>query len=199
MNVQANQQTTSPRPGPSSLDLSRETYGKAVQVWDGVWLIATRHRPGLSRHMFEVNNRCLVFRLEDRAAGGPVLLVVNAVDPAEAIPEVKRLERETGLGVRYLLSPGGGHHLMMAPWHEQFPVGEGAAVPGARAPHRQRPQPDEAGPRGHDGPRGSPAAVPRAARGRGLSRPDRARPTRAARARAAATPSSPSSAACSSS
>jgi hypothetical protein len=122
MNVQANPPSLSPRSVPPSLDLSGETAGKAVQVWDGVWLIATRHRPGLSRHMFEVNNRCLVFRLEDRPAGGPVLLVVNAVDPASAIPEVKRLERETGLAVRYLLSPGGGHHLMMAPWHEQFPA-----------------------------------------------------------------------------
>ena len=45
--------------------------------------------------------------------GRPVLAVVNAVDPRGAIPEVRRLERETGLPVRYIVSPGGGHHLHM--------------------------------------------------------------------------------------
>ena len=47
------------------VDRFRETAGKAVEVWDGVWLLATRHRPGLSRHMFEINNRCFIFRLHD--------------------------------------------------------------------------------------------------------------------------------------
>lgn len=103
--------------------LDRETVGKAVEIWDGVWLLATRHHPGLSKHMFEINNRCLVFRLQD-PKHGPVLLVVNAVDPLTGIPEVRRLEQETGLTVRYIVSPGGGHHLLMAPWHAQFPQAE---------------------------------------------------------------------------
>ena len=47
-------------------------------------------------------------------------MVVNAVDPTDAIPEVRRLERETGLTVRYVVSPGGGHHLHMAAWHAAF-------------------------------------------------------------------------------
>jgi hypothetical protein len=47
-------------------------------------------------------------------------VVVNAVDPVAAIPEVRRLEHETGLAVRYIVSPGGGHHLQIEPWHEQF-------------------------------------------------------------------------------
>jgi len=50
-----------------------------------------------------------------------VLLVVNAVDPAQGIAEVRRLERETGLPVAAIVSPGGGHHLHMAPWHAAFP------------------------------------------------------------------------------
>ena len=83
-------------------------------MFDGVWLLATRHRPGLSKHMFEINNRCFVFRLYDQQAGRPVLLVVNAVDPEQGIPEVRRLERETGLAVAAIVSPGGGHHLHMA-------------------------------------------------------------------------------------
>jgi hypothetical protein len=49
-----------------------------------------------------------------------VLLVINGVDPS-AIAEVKRIERETGLRVRYVLSPGGGHHVLMPPWVEAFP------------------------------------------------------------------------------
>jgi hypothetical protein len=114
--------TAAVRPPHPSFDLSAETTGKAVSVFEGVWLIATRHRPGLSRHMFEINNRCFVFRLFDQQAGRAVLLVVNAVDPAPAIPEVKRLERETGLAVAAVVSPGGGHHLLMAPWHAAFPA-----------------------------------------------------------------------------
>jgi len=49
-----------------------------------------------------------------------VLLVVNAVDPEQGIPEVRRLERETGLPVVAIVSPGGGHHLHMAAWHAAF-------------------------------------------------------------------------------
>jgi len=101
--------------------LDLETVGKAVEICDGAWLLATSHRPGLSRHMFEINNRCFIFRLHDATLGGQVLVVVNAVDPVAGIPEVRRIEQQTGLTVRYILSPGGGHHLMLEPWHGQFP------------------------------------------------------------------------------
>jgi hypothetical protein len=104
-----------------SARIDLETVGKAVSVWEGVWLLATHHHPGMSRHMFLINNRCFIFRLHDATAGGTVLLVVNAVDPVVGIPEVRRLEHETGLQVRYIVSPGGGHHLMLQPWHDQFP------------------------------------------------------------------------------
>lgn len=119
-----NAATTTPAGSPihPGFDLSAETAGGAVPVFDGVWLIATRHRPGLSKHMFEINNRCFVFRLYDQKAGRSVLLVANAVDPAQAIPEVQRLERETGLPVAAIVSPGGGHHLHMASWHAAFPA-----------------------------------------------------------------------------
>ena len=126
MNSQPNREirtlgAPAPAPAPAAsvrtVDLSQETPGKAVPIAPGVWLCATRHRPGLSKHMFEVNNRCFVFRLEDR--GTPCLVVINAVDPC-AIPEVRRLERETGAPVRYIVSPGGGHHLLIPPWHDEF-------------------------------------------------------------------------------
>jgi hypothetical protein len=102
MNVTATK--TDARTG--GFNLRGEAPGRAVEVFDGVWLIATRHRPGLSRHIFEVNNRCLVFRLYDQRAAKPVLLVVNGVDPAQAIPEVRRIERATGLQVSAIVSPG---------------------------------------------------------------------------------------------
>jgi hypothetical protein len=111
---------TSTAEKPNRIQLERETPGKAVEVAEGMWLLATRHRPGLSQHMFEINNRCFIFRLRDAKLGGPVLAVVNAVDPVTAIPEVRRLEHETGLPVRYVISPGGGHHMHLDAWHAQF-------------------------------------------------------------------------------
>jgi hypothetical protein len=107
-------------PLPRPIRIDQEIAGRAREISDGFWVIATRHRPGLSKRMFEVNNRCLVFRLLDQSDGASCLVVVNAVDPTDAISEVKRLERETGLAVRYIVSPGGGHHLHVAPWHAAF-------------------------------------------------------------------------------
>src|SRR2546430_1400534 len=111
--------TTSTTSEGPLLQMERETPGKAAEVATGFWILATKHRPGLSRHMFEINTRCLVFRLDDRTAGRPVLAVFNAVDPS-AIAEVQALEVRTGLPVRYIVSPGGGHHLQIEPWHAAF-------------------------------------------------------------------------------
>ena len=47
--------------------------------------------------------------------------LVHDVGRVAVTSEVKRLERETGLAVRYVLSPGGGHHVLMPPWVEAFP------------------------------------------------------------------------------
>src|SRR4051794_16671758 len=85
MEVQPTGQPKAAEAPASPLKLDREAFGKAAEVADGFWIIATRHRPGLSRKMFEINNRCLVFRLQDPQAGGPVLLVANAVDPAQSL------------------------------------------------------------------------------------------------------------------
>jgi hypothetical protein len=102
----------------ATIDIAKEKVNVAVEVAPDFWIIATRHRPGGSRHMPEINNRCLIFRLRDASAGGaPTLLVVNAVDPA-VLPEVRRIEKETGLEVGYLVSPGGGHSLHLAEWHD---------------------------------------------------------------------------------
>ncbi len=105
-----------------TIELSRERPGVAAEVADGFWIIATEHHPGGSRQFPAINNRCLVFRIVED--GAPRLLVINGVD-AGAIAEVQRLEEQTGLGVRYVLSPGGGHHVLLPPWVEAFP---GASV-----------------------------------------------------------------------
>jgi hypothetical protein len=100
------------------IELSKERTGVAAEVADGFWIIATQHHPGGSHQFPAINNRCLVFRIvEDGAAR---LLVINGVD-ASAISEVQRLEQQTGLAVRYMLSPGGGHHVLLPPWIEAFP------------------------------------------------------------------------------
>ncbi len=101
-----------------TIQLEGEKVGHAVEVADGFWILATDHHPGGSHSFPEVNNRCLVFRLVE--AGAPLLLVINGVEPG-AISEVKRIEKETGLSVRYVLSPGGGHHVLLPPWVEAFP------------------------------------------------------------------------------
>jgi hypothetical protein len=118
--------------------LTGESFGRAAQVADGFWIIATRHRPGLSKRMFEINNRCLVFRLKE-PAGGPVLLVANAVDATQGIEEVRRLEQETGLRVRYVLSVGGGHHLHMDAWIDAFPEAK-FLLPPVRVPRTRHGQ-----------------------------------------------------------
>jgi len=101
-----------------AIDIAKERVGVAAQVADGFWIIATKHHPGGSRSFPEINNRCLIFRVVEN--GAPLLLVINGVEPS-AIREVKRIEKETGLTVRYVLSPGGGHHLLLPPWVEAFP------------------------------------------------------------------------------
>src|SRR5688572_1420381 len=101
-----------------AIDLSLERTGIAAQVADGFWVIATQHHPGGSRQFPTINNRCLVFRVVED--GEPRLLVINGVD-ASVIAEVKRLEQQTGLVVRYVLSPGGGHDVLLPPWVEAFP------------------------------------------------------------------------------
>ncbi|HEV8245911.1 MAG TPA: hypothetical protein VGP93_09080 [Polyangiaceae bacterium] len=112
------------------IKIDQEQVGKAVEMFDGFWMIATRHRPGASAKMPEINNRCLIFKLEEN--GAPLLLVVNGVEPA-VIPEVKNLEQQTGLRVRYIVSPGGGHHLMMENWQEAFTEAS-VLLPPARIP-----------------------------------------------------------------
>jgi hypothetical protein len=104
---------------PHAIDLSRESWDAPARVADGFWVIAAQHRPAYSEHNPLINNRVLVFRL--REAGKPVLVVVNGITES-AIAKVRAIADETGLPVRYNISPGGGHHVTMAAWHDAFPT-----------------------------------------------------------------------------
>lgn len=128
-----------PNHSEKRIRLDRETFDQAVEVSDGFWMIATRHRPGFMNMQPEVNNRCLVFRVRDGARGEDVLLVSNGVDP-KVIPEVRRIERSTGLKVRTILSPGGGHHLLMPAWRDEFKDAEVLVCP-VRVPNTPSAQP----------------------------------------------------------
>jgi hypothetical protein len=103
----------------SGIDLSGEQMGKVTQVAEGFWILASAHHPGGSdTNMPEINNRAMIFRVSD--GGEDVLAVFNAVDPG-LIDQVHDLEKSTGLSVRYVVSVGGGHHLLMNQWHDAFP------------------------------------------------------------------------------
>src|SRR5438552_16542200 len=125
------------------LQLDREAFGRAVEVADGFWIIATRHRPGFSKMNPEINNRILLFRLTEN--GQPVLVLVNGVD-VSAIPEVRRIEKETGLALRYIISPGGGHHLQLPAWRDEFTSATVLVCP-VRVPHTPSAQKLMSGPR----------------------------------------------------
>jgi hypothetical protein len=115
------------------IHIEGEQADRAVEVASGFWVIGTKHRPGYSRFNPEVNNRCLIFKLRDASAGNQeVLVVVNAVDGA-AIDEVRRIEAETRVPIRYLVAPGGGHSVMLPEWHDRLP-GARVLVGPARIP-----------------------------------------------------------------
>jgi len=105
----------------ATIDIGKETWNRAVAVAPDFWIIATRHRPGFSRHSPEINNRCLIFRLRDASSdNAPVLLVANATDVV-ATPEVRRIAEETGAPIRYLIAAGAGHSLHLKEWHDALP------------------------------------------------------------------------------
>lgn len=116
-----------------TLQIQKEAYGKAIEVAPDFWIIASHHHPAGSKHNPEINNRCLVFRLKDASdKNKQVLLVANAVD-SSILPEVLRLEKESGTPLRYLIAPGAGHSLNLVEWHDALPQVQILAGP-ARIP-----------------------------------------------------------------
>jgi hypothetical protein len=114
----------------SRIDFSKEEWNQAIPFFSGCWVIASKHNPGLNRAM-ELNNRNFVFRLKARD-GTETLLVLGFGGPP-CIEAVKRLERESGLSVRWIIGNGGAHHLFLELWYEAFPAAR-VLVPAKRIP-----------------------------------------------------------------
>jgi hypothetical protein len=125
MNIMSTHDTTG-----EGLDFSRETWDQATAFADGCWVIAQKHGLGLNDAL-QVNNRTFVLRLTE-ADGDDVLLVFGCAD-APAVAATKRLETETGLAVRWILSNGGAHHMFLDLWYQAFPEAR-VLIPGQRIP-----------------------------------------------------------------
>lgn len=114
----------------TNIDFSSETWDEAVQFFEGCWVVATRHHPGLNEAL-ELNNREFVFKLKGEN-GGETLMAFGFAGPS-AVEAVHRIEKETGLEVSYVVGNGGGHHLFLELWYEAFPKAR-ILVPAKRIP-----------------------------------------------------------------
>jgi len=128
--------TATPQPAASStrsaadLDFSKEDFDVPVEFYDGCWVIANKHCPGLNETT-EINNRVFVFRLVDKQ-GRDVLLVLGAGDE-RTLEATKQVEKDTGLRVEWVVGNGGAHHLFLGLWYDAFPNAR-ILVPAKRIP-----------------------------------------------------------------
>ena len=114
----------------TNIDFSKEDWDQPTEFFEGCWVIATKHNPGLNEAL-ELNNRVFVFRLKNKS-GEDTLLVFGACGPT-SIEAVKKLEEQTGLRVSWIVGNGGGHHLFLGLWYEAFPNAR-ILVPARRIP-----------------------------------------------------------------
>lgn len=73
-----------------------------------------------------MNNRSFVFKLKlkeslEGVAAGKDVLFVYAPGGQRIIDGVKQLEKDTGLKAVALMNNGGGHHVFLRLWYDQFP------------------------------------------------------------------------------
>ncbi len=108
-------------PGDRPPTFEHEAPGRAVEFFEGLWVLATRHHGGGFSRLPEANNRAFILRLTDAETGQPGLLVLNATDPEQSFSELDRLRGETGLEVTHVVSCGAAHHAYLAAWHDRFP------------------------------------------------------------------------------
>ncbi len=89
-----------------------------------VWTQCARHGPGQQDGPLSLTNRSIIYKLHP-AQGDAFLVVLNGlwVDDASGQPfkGLRMLEEQTGAKVRFILSPGAGHHLSLAAYAEAFP------------------------------------------------------------------------------
>lgn len=95
-----------------------------VEVLPDVWTQVARHGPGEAKGPVAVTNRSIIYRLHP-AEGEPFLAVLNGlwVDGAKGEPfgGLRSLEESTGAKVRFILAPGGAHHLSLTHYADAFP------------------------------------------------------------------------------
>jgi hypothetical protein len=120
----------------TGIDFSSEDWDTATEFYDGCWAIADRHCPSLNRAM-EVNNRTFIFRLKSK--GGDDVLLAFGCGGGKTIDVVKRLEKDTGAKLGWVLGNGGGHHLFLGLWYEAFPEAR-ILVPSKRVPSTENGQ-----------------------------------------------------------
>ena len=103
----------------TGFDLKGESYDKLFsQVATGVWSVCTAHNPGNLAAMPKHNNRCFIFTIKD-AEGGDFLFVYGIPDSA-FITNVKAVEEESKLKIKYIMSSGCWHHLYLEDWINAF-------------------------------------------------------------------------------
>jgi len=105
-----------------------------VQVDEDIWTQCATHGPGNKKTPLSLVNRSIIYRL--RPEGGPPFLVVlNALWVCDASGEpingIKELSKQLGAEVKFVVTPGGGHHLSLAQYAKAFP-GARVCVPEGR-------------------------------------------------------------------
>jgi|GEM_PF-1926347 len=112
------------------LSFEAEDWDVPVQVFDGIWVIANKHGPGLN-DAFQVNNRVFVFRLTNRS--GAETLLVFGCGCGDSLSAVRKIEQETGLSVGWVVGNGGAHHLFLGLWFDAYPSAR-VLIPAKRVP-----------------------------------------------------------------
>lgn len=115
------------------LMIEGEAVGRAAQVHEGVWILATLHRGGGFSRFPQANNRAVILRLRSAETGRVGLVVLNATDPAQSFEAVRELSQGEGVPVTHVVSPGGAHHAYLPAWHDGFD--EARILIGDRVPH----------------------------------------------------------------
>ncbi len=112
-----------------------------VQLSEDIWTQSATHGPGNSKGPIKVLNRSIVYRLRPQGAD-PFLVVLNGLwccdDTGEPIRGLEKLEEDTGASVKFVLTPGSGHHLSLHNYAAAFPEAR-VCVPDGRIP-RQNPE-----------------------------------------------------------
>jgi len=107
------------------MNMGTATTGcRPCKVDENIWTQCSRHGPGEKAKPVSVTNRSIIYRLIP-PAGDPFLCVLNGLwvdeEATQPFNGLRRLEEETGAKVRYILSPGTGHHLSLPAYAKAFP------------------------------------------------------------------------------